>query len=144
MSIKMSQKELDVLAIIFHSESPMTISDVVKTTPQEYTLNIVKPIVRKLIQLQMIEDCGFTYRGTSIARKFVPTKQAHIVLEGIFQQEYQNYRKVFPDNSLLLALVKSEFSHENNQEDIKRLEDMLNTIKAQYSTGGGVNDESVV
>ena len=24
MSIKMSQKELDVLAIIFHSESPMT------------------------------------------------------------------------------------------------------------------------
>lgn len=33
MSIKMSQKELDVLAIIFHSESPMTISDVVKTTP---------------------------------------------------------------------------------------------------------------
>ncbi len=137
MSIKMSQKELDVLAIIFHSESPMTISDVVKTTPQEYTLNIVKPIVRKLIQLQMIEDCGFTYRGTSIARKFVPTKQAHIVLEGIFQQEYQNYRKVFPDNSLLLALVKSEFSHENNQEDIKRLEDMLNTIKAQHSTGGG-------
>lgn len=137
MSIKMSQKELDVLAIISHSESPMTISDVVKTTPQEYTLNIVKPIVRKLIQLQMIEDCGFTYRGTSIARKFVPTKQAHIVLEGIFQQEYQNYRKVFPDNSLLLALVKSEFSHENNQEDIKRLEDMLNTIKAQHSTGGG-------
>lgn len=137
MSIKMSQKELDVLAIIFHSESPMTISDVVKTKPQEYTLNIVKPIVRKLIQLQMIEDCGFTYRGTSIARKFVPTKQAHIVLEGIFQQEYQNYRKVFPDNSLLLALVKSEFSHENNQEDIKRLEDMLNTIKAQHSTGGG-------
>ena len=137
MSIKKSQKELDVLAIIFHSESPMTISDVVKTNPQEYTLNIVKPIVRKLIQLQMIEDCGFTYRGTSIARKFVPTKQAHIVLEGIFQQEYQNYRKVFPDNSLLLALVKSEFSHENNQEDIKRLEDMLNTIKAQHSTGGG-------
>lgn len=137
MSIKMSQKELDVLAIIFHSESPMTISDVVKTNPQEYTLNIVKPIVRKLIQLQMIEDCGFTYRGTSIARKFVPTKQAHIVLEGIFQQEYQNYRKVFPDNSLLLALVKSEFSHENNQEDIKRLEDMLNTIKAQHSMGGG-------
>lgn len=137
MSIKMSQKELDVLAIIFHSESPMTISDVVKTNPQEYTLNIVKPIVRKLIQLQMIEDCGFTYRGTSIARKFVPTKQAHIVLGGIFQQEYQNYRKVFPDNSLLLALVKSEFSHENNQEDIKRLEDMLNTIKAQHSTGGG-------
>ena len=137
MSIKMSQKELDVLAIIFHSESPMTISDVVKTNPQEYTLNIVKPIVRKLIQLQMIEDCGFTYRGTSIARKFVPTKQAHMVLEGIFQQEYQNYRKVFPDNSLLLALVKSEFSHENNQEDIKRLEDMLNTIKAQHSTGGG-------
>ena len=137
MSIKMSQKELDVLAIIFHSESPMTISDVVKTNPQEYTLNIVKPIVRKLIQLQMIEDCGFTYRGTSIARKFVPTKQAHIVLEGIFQQEYQNYRKVFPDNSLLLALVKSEFSHENNQEDIKRLEDMLNTIKAHHSPGGG-------
>ena len=137
MSIKMSQKELDVLAIISHSESPMTISDVVKTNTQEYTLNIVKPIVRKLIQLQMIEDCGFTYRGTSIARKFVPTKQAHIVLEGIFQQEYQNYRKVFPDNSLLLALVKSEFSHENNQEDIKRLEDMLNTIKAQHSTGGG-------
>lgn len=137
MSIKMSQKELDVLAIISHSESPMTISDVVKTNPQEYTLNIVKPIVRKLIQLQMIEDCGFTYRGTSIARKFVPTKQAHIVLEGIFQQEYQNYRKVFSDNSLLLALVKSEFSHENNQEDIKRLEDMLNTIKAQHSTGGG-------
>lgn len=137
MSIKMSQKELDVLAIIFHSESPMTISDVVKTNHQEYTLNIVKPIVRKLIQLQMIEDCGFTYRGTSIARKFVPTKQGHIVLEGIFQQEYQNYRKVFPDNSLLLALVKSEFSHENNQEDIKRLEDMLNTIKAQHSTGGG-------
>ena len=142
MSIKMSQKELDVLAIIFHSESPMTISDVVKTNPQEYTLNIVKPIVRKLIQLQMIEDCGFTYRGTSSARKFVPTKQEHIGLEGIFQQEYQNYRKVFPDNSLLLALVKSEFSHENNQEDIKRLEDMLNTIKAQHSMGG-VNDESV-
>lgn len=109
MPIKMPQKELDVLSLLLHSEQPMTISDIVAMNP-DYTINMIKPIIRKLSKLEMVEVAGIVYRGTSIARTFKPTKTAHLVLQDIFQQEYQSFRELFTDNSLLISLVKSEFT----------------------------------
>ena len=109
MPIKMPQKELDVLSLLLRSEQPMTISDIVAMNP-DYTINMIKPIIRKLSKLEMVEVAGIVYRGTSIARTFKPTKTAHLVLQDIFQQEYQSFRELFTDNSLLISLVKSEFT----------------------------------
>ena len=105
MPIKMPQKELDVLSLLLRSEQPMTISDIVATNP-DYTINMIKPIIRKLSKLEMVEVAGIVYRGTSIARTFKTTNTAHLVLQDIFQQEYQSFRELFTDNSLLLSLVK--------------------------------------
>lgn len=107
MPIKMPQKELDVLSLLLRSEQPMTISDIVAMNP-DYTINMIKPIIRKLSKLEMVEVAGIVYRGTSIARTFKPTKTAHLVLQDIFQQEYQSFRELFTDNSLLISLVKSD------------------------------------
>ena len=74
MPIKMPQKELDVLSLLLRSEQPMTISDIVAMNP-DYTINMIKPIIRKLSKLEMVEVAGIVYRGTSIARTFKPTKQ---------------------------------------------------------------------
>ena len=57
MPINLPQKELDILSILLCSKQPMTISDIVATNP-EYTVNMVKPIIRKLSALQMVEVAG--------------------------------------------------------------------------------------
>lgn len=54
MPIKMPQKELDVLSLLLRSEQPMTISDIVAMNP-DYTINMIKPIIRKLSKLEMVE-----------------------------------------------------------------------------------------
>ena len=132
MPIKMPQKELDVLSLLLRSEQPMTISDIVAMHP-DYT---IKPIIRKLSKLEMVEVAGIVYRGTSIARTFKPTKTAHLVLQDIFQQEYQSFRELFTDNSLLISLVKSEFTKNPEKEEIDRLESILENFKKK--TSGGV------
>lgn len=119
MPIKMPQKELDVLSLLLRSEQPMTISDIVAMNP-DYTINMIKPIIRKLSKLEMVEVAGIVYRGTSIARTFKPTKTAHLVLQDIFQQEYQSFRELFTDNSLLISLVKSEFTKNPEKKEIDR------------------------
>ena len=134
MSIKMAQKELDVLSLLLRSKKPMAISDIVATNP-DYTINMIKPIIRKLCYLEMVEVAGIVYRGTSIARTFQPTKTAHLVLQDIFQQEYLSFRELFTDNSLLLALVKSEFSNNTEEAEIDRLENILKTFRKNKSEG---------
>ena len=57
MPIKMPQKELDVLSLLLRSEQPMTISDIVAMNP-DYTINMIKPIIRKLSKLEMVEVAG--------------------------------------------------------------------------------------
>ena len=123
MSIKMAQKELDVLSLLLRSEKPMAISDIVATNP-DYTINMIKPIIRKLCNLEMVEVAGIVYRGTSIARTFQPTKTAHLVLQDIFKH-----------NSLLLSLVKSELNNTSNSKEIKRLENILEAFKAENAGG---------
>ena len=135
MPIKMPQKELDVLSLLLRSEQPMTISDIVAMNP-DYTINMINPIIRKLSKLEMVEVAGIVYRGTSIARTFKPTKTAHLVLQDIFQQEYQSFRELFTDNSLLISLVKSEFTKNPEKEEIDRLESILENFKKK--TSGGV------
>ena len=125
MPIKMPQKELDVLSLLLRSEQPMTISDIVAMNP-DYTINMIKPIIRKLSKLEMVE----------VARTFKPTKTAHLVLQDIFQQEYQSFRELFTDNSLLISLVKSEFTKNPEKEEIDRLESILENFKKK--TSGGV------
>lgn len=61
MPIKMPQKELDVLSLLLRSEQPMTISDIVAMNP-DYTINMIKPIIRKLSKLEMVEVAGIVYR----------------------------------------------------------------------------------
>ena len=134
MSIKMAQKELDVLSLLLRSEKPMAISDIVATNP-DYTNNMIKPIIRKLCNLEMVEVAGIVYRGTSIARTFQPTKTAHLVLQDIFKQEYQSFRELFKDNSLLLSLVKSELNNTSDSKEIKRLENILEAFKAENAGG---------
>ena len=61
MPIKIPQKELDVLAVLLRSDRAMTISDIVNSNP-DYTVNMIKPIIRKLCQLKIVEIEGITYR----------------------------------------------------------------------------------
>ena len=83
----------------------------------------------------MVEVAGIVYRGTSIARTFKPTSNAHLVLQDIFKQEYQSFRELFTDNSLLLSLVKSELNNTSDSKEIKRLENILEAVKAENAGG---------
>ena len=56
MSIKMAQKELDVLSLLLRSEKPMAISDIVATNP-DYTINMIKPIIRTNV-VNLALGCG--------------------------------------------------------------------------------------
>lgn len=80
MPIKMPQKELDVLSLLLRSEQPMTISDIVAMNP-DYTINMIKPIIRKLSKLEMVEVAGIVYRqnlqtnqnSSSCSSRYFPT-----------------------------------------------------------------------
>lgn len=68
---RLSDRELDVMQILWASEKPMIASDILKQNPS-LNINTVQASIRKLLSREMIRIADIVYSGTVLCRSYEP------------------------------------------------------------------------
>lgn len=104
MEKQLKDKEFDILHILVHSQSPMTAAEIVKAN-QGLTVNMVQAILRKLMDMDLVEVADIVYSGNVLARAFKATEDASDIVQNLFNQMISQYRKIVPLDSLLRSML---------------------------------------
>lgn len=113
---KLKGREKDIMLIIWHSDHPLTASDIA-ATEEKLSINTVQPNLKKLVKKGYIKISGVTYRGTVLSRLYEalisPEHYAAIEL-----QNMQNNTLNFSTFNFLNYLIKDDIEVLDNLEEI--------------------------
>ena len=101
----LTNREYDVLKIIYDSEKPLIASEV--TTKMEgLTINTVQAVLKKLLRTEIIEVAEIVYSGTVLSRSYKVGKNAPAIIAKDFANEIKKYDGFVDYDKLIAALEK--------------------------------------
>ena len=121
MLIKFTKKQLEVMKILWNSDSPMIASDIVQSNP-ELNINTVQACLRGLLKINAIKVADIVYSGTVLTRSYAPA----ISSEEYFGRFYKDITK--NRSSMLVSLIDTETS----LDELERLEKLIEQKKAEF------------
>lgn len=125
--IHLTNRERQILDIMWDSDAPMTASDIVSVCP-DLTKSTVQAVLRKLLTYEYISVADIVHSGTVLCRRYRPTfSRAQLLtaqLKNTFDA-YQNVSKVDLFSGLLGDFSDSPIS----LEEIGKMEKMLREYK---------------
>lgn len=130
LSTKLTNRELDVLAVLWDSEKSMTASEIVAANPA-LKKNTVQPTLRKLLKNELIQVADIVYSGTVLSRSYVPSMSRQEFSIYRLSSDYRQIEKDISKASFVSFLLKSEDNPDQFQKDIKELEELVNFYKNQ-------------
>lgn len=101
----LSQREIDMLNILWRENRPMTCSEIV-AEKRELTQNTGTAVIRRLLEEGLIEVHGATYCGRVLGRTYVPTPKSKEALIQNFIEQYIWFKDAIPLDELLERLKK--------------------------------------
>ncbi len=116
MKYKLSNKELNVMQVLWASEKPLSITDFTKYDPSLNT-STVQAALRSLLQKSYIRVAGIEQHKKVFARTYLPSLSETDYMLELFQKSSVN------SGSFFAALVK--------KEDAKTLEEIEKIIEEQ-------------
>ncbi len=128
MNKYLNPKEYNILNMIFHSEEPLSASQLIKIQPG-LTVNIVQPAIRKLLKLKLIEVADISIDGNVLARRFQSTADAPDIIEKMFMDDYLRFKRLISGQSLFSALLRADHRPNDAQNEIAELEQLLDEYK---------------
>lgn len=99
----LSEREIDMLNILWQMKKPMTCSDIV-AEKRELTQNTGTAVIRRLLADELIEIHGTTYCGRVLGRTYVPTPKSREVILQDFVDQYKRFKDIIPLNELIEKL----------------------------------------
>lgn len=125
--IHLTNRERQILDIMWDSDTPMTASEIVSVCP-DLTKSTVQAVLRKLLAYEYISVADIVHSGTVLCRRYRPTfSRAQFLaaqLKNTFDA-YHNVSKVDIFSGLLGGLSDSPIS----LEEIRTMEKMLKEYK---------------
>jgi predicted transcriptional regulator len=126
---KLTDREMDVLNIMWDIGKPMTASEIAKTE-DSLTINTVRAALKNLQHKQLIEVAEITYSGTVLCRSYRPALNPSEFFARTFHNYIRDNRKNISAAEIISALLDSRETDEtliNNLEKVlakqkKRLE----------------------
>lgn len=99
----LSQREIDMLNILWQAKKPMTCSDIV-AEKRELTQNTGTAVIRRLLAEGLIEIHGTAYCGRVLGRTYIPTLKSKEVILQDFVEQYRGFKDVIPVSELMEKL----------------------------------------
>lgn len=124
-------RELDVLNILWNSDHPMMATEIVNSG-EGLTQSTVTAVLRKLLHAKLVEIVGVTHSGKVLSRTYRPTETSRDIILKDFTDNYSAFRNVIPKSNLFAALLKTNESAQEMQQDITDLRTMLKDYEKQY------------
>ena len=128
---KLTNRELDVLSILWNSEQPLTAAEISAASNGELTINAIQAVVRKLLKENLIEVGDIVYSGTVLCRNYKPTPTSKERILTQFSDEFRRFQSKFSVSSLLATLYAPEKDEKKRSQTIQELEDFLEKYKEQ-------------
>ena len=99
----MSQRELDVLKILWEHNEPMMATDIVNVG-EGLTQSTVTAVLRKLLRAGLVEVAGVTHSDTVLSRTYITTPAARQAALEYFAEIYRQFQSVVTPEELLNAI----------------------------------------
>ncbi|MDO5337699.1 MAG: BlaI/MecI/CopY family transcriptional regulator [Eubacteriales bacterium] len=127
-TVSLTEKDLEVLEILWDSPVPMTAAEIVKQR-EYFTVNTVQSIVRKLLKHKLIQIDSIVYSGTVLTRCYRPAMSRDEFAASKFISEAKKLDSRISKTALVAALLDAEDSPQKALEEIRQLEAMLEEYK---------------
>lgn len=128
ISSKLTRRDLDVLSVLWDSERPLTASEIVAANPA-LNKNTVQPVLRKLLKNELVQVADIVYSGTVLSRSYIPSISRQELSLYRLSSEYRQLEKDVSKASFVSFLLKTEENQEKFQEDLRELEELLESYK---------------
>lgn len=113
----LSQKQLDVMKILWDAGTPLVASDIVKAE-SSMNINTVQASLRVLLKENLIEIADIVvYSGTVLSRSYRPL----ISRDVYFNAEYKN----IIGNSSTSAMIATFIEQEEDISELERIEELI-------------------
>lgn len=116
MKEHLSKNQLDVMKILWDSQTPLVASDIARRH-DKLKLSTVQAALRVLIKEKTVEVADIVYSGTVLTRAYRPT----ISRDEYFSRTYRDITKGLSGVSLIASLINEETS----LEELDRLEEII-------------------
>lgn len=124
---KVTNRERDVLEVLWDSTKPLLASDIPKINAS-LSISSVQLALRNLLSKGLVEVADIVSSGTVLSRSYRPL----VSREEFLITSFKNYDKEISTRYIVAALLK----HEKNEVDtIKELEEFLEERKKQLNEG---------
>lgn len=135
-SVKLTNRELEIMSILWNSEVPLMASEIVKLG-NELTINTVQAVLKKLLARNYIEIADIGYSGTVLSRSYKPTLTAD---EYEMNKMLDSYRRMTDKSNGMSRFVATLLEEEKNTSqllsEIEELETILKSKKEDLSKKG--------
>lgn len=124
-NLRITNKEKDVLEVLWDSDIPLLASDLPKINPS-LSISTVQLALRNLLSKNIIEVANIVYSGTVLSRSYHPL----ISREDFFIKSFKHLDKTLTTQNIVATLLKHE---KNEATTIKELEELLEKRKKQLA-----------
>lgn len=125
----LTNRDMDVLEILWSSSEPLTVSEIVSKGNEDLTINTVNAVARKLLKLKLVEVADIVYHNTSLCRSFRPTAEARETILTFFITEFKRFHSQISMSSLVAALLDSQADKKTRETELQALEQYLDEYR---------------
>lgn len=125
---KITNRDLDILNILWNSEKPMTAAEIT-ATDDTLTTNTVQAVLRKLLKQEWVEVADIVYSGTVLCRSYQPTMTSKEFALTQLAEEFKELQSEVSTSSLVAALLDNEPDIKKREAEIEALEQLLADYK---------------
>lgn len=127
--IFLTEREMDVMRILWESKKPLVASDITKIN-ESLSSNTVQAVIRKLLEKGYIKVADIVYSGTVLTRSYTPVVSKRDLMIQQFINQLRKEEVEVPIPGLVATLLKHE---KNEKEVIEELEELLEERKKSLS-----------
>ncbi len=123
--LALTNREMDILSILWSSEKPLTVAEIVDASNGTLKANTVQAVVKLLLNRNLVEVCDIVYSGTVLCRNYRPTKDSRQVAAGNTSIEFQRFQSNITTSPLLASLLGNTQKKNLKDSDLTVLYDFL-------------------
>ncbi len=125
---QLTNRELDIMKILWNAEKPMTALEICHSI-EDTTMNTIQAVLRKLLRTNYIAVADIVYSGTVLCRSYKAAVTSDTFALAKITDDYQTYGKTITKSSVVAALLDSEGDAQQKLADIKHMEKLLAEYK---------------
>ena len=137
--MKLTNRELEVMRILWAAEKPLMVSEIVQND-KNGTIYSVQRIIQNLIKKDMVAVEGIAYNKKALGRTFKPLVSSEVIELNNIQEMFKNMvSKNITASNLIAALLPSA-NDEQTLEELNKLEKIIHERKRQILENGAFDE----